>query len=403
MALDLARTLSQVEAMAQEMQARQEERARRLQALLEVAASLDPQQVNRRAEGWLPYLDVLPAGLTTGVAGAHPAPDPPASYSVVAVDGSHIDVDRHLPARCYLINLGYCLIKYGGEPGARLESDPHLYAAEEELALRDPASGQEVAVEGALLGLKRTVEEFKALVRLAGGAPPDRPTLALVDGSLVLWGLAGGRESAYPQFVRHALLRDGLAPALKEMERLAKGREVLPAGYISLPRGAEVVNALRVALCPQEPPVCSPWRPAPEGPCPCLAGHGVSDRELFSLLLRPGQRSPLFFTRSSVVRQEYPWKVYFFYLHTGGEVARVEVPAWVAESPRRLEMAHSLVLDQVRRGGGYPQALVEAHEQAVVTGADREAFRQMVHRVLEGHRLPVYTSEKARSKRVRWL
>jgi NurA-like 5'-3' nuclease len=104
------------------------------------------------------------------------------------------------------------------------------------------------------------------------------------------------------------------------------------------------------------------------------------------------------------VRDHYgPHRVHFFYLNVGQEIARLEVPAWVAEEPHALGLTHALALDSCQRGNGYPVALQEAHEQAVITGADREAFREMVERTLEGHRLPVYTSEKQRSKRQRWV
>ena len=44
---------------------------------------------------------------------------------------------------------------------------------------------------------------------------------------------------------------------------------------------------------------------------------------------------------------------------------------------------------------------MEAHEQAVIGGRERELFRQMVEDALAERGLPVYTSEKALSKRVR--
>ena len=42
------------------------------------------------------------------------------------MDGSHIDVDRHLPLRCHLINLGGCAITYGANPACQLFSEPAL-------------------------------------------------------------------------------------------------------------------------------------------------------------------------------------------------------------------------------------------------------------------------------------
>ncbi len=47
----------------------------------------------------------------------------------------------------------------------------------------------------------------------------------------------------------------------------------------------------------------------------------------------------------------------------------MEVPEWVARRKDLLDLTHALVLDQCRRGQGYPVALSEAHEQAVVTGS----------------------------------
>jgi NurA-like 5'-3' nuclease len=68
-----------------------------------------------------------------------------------------------------------------------------------------------------------------------------------------------------------------------------------------------------------------------------------------------------------------------------------------------MNLTHALVLDQCRRGQGYPVALSEAHEQAVVTGADREEFWSLVEESLEEYKLPTYTSIKSRSKKTRWI
>ena len=79
------------------------------------------------------------------------------------------------------------------------------------------------------------------------------------------------------------------------------------------------------------------------------------------------------------------------------------IPEWVATDESLLELTHALVLDQGRRGQGYPVALSEAHEQAVVTGADRENFWQLVEASLVDEKLPSPTSAKSFSKRTRWV
>ena len=61
--------------------------------------------------GRRPYLSAR-TGLE-GLLGSRPPPDVPADWTALSVDGSHIDVDRHLPLRCHLTNLGGCVITYG--------------------------------------------------------------------------------------------------------------------------------------------------------------------------------------------------------------------------------------------------------------------------------------------------
>jgi NurA-like 5'-3' nuclease len=128
------------------------------------------------------------------------------------------------------------------------------------------------------------------------------------------------------------------------------------------------------------------------------------DRDLFNRLLAPGQRSALFGSRSSVVKKYYGANaVNFFYIKLDGEVARVEVPLWVAENESLLELVHSTLLDQCRRGLGYPVALSEAHEQAVVTVADRQQFWSLVEQVLVEDGIYPESSAKSESKRGRWI
>ena len=122
------------------------------------------------------------------------------------------------------------------------------------------------------------------------------------------------------------------------------------------------------------------------------------------MTLRPGERSPIFGSSSRAVAEYYRGNdVHFFYVHAGEEIGRVEVPTWVAEDLDLLGLTHAAVVDQCLRGQGYPVALMEAHEQAAVSGADRRFFVRQLERALSDQRMPVYTSEKARSKRIRAL
>jgi hypothetical protein len=341
----------------------------------------------------------LVADLVSGLDRHYEASPLPDEFTVIATDGSHIDVDRHRSVRCYLINIGVAVLRYGASPGATLDSFPSLYAGDEDLVIAPVGvKGREQLIEGALLGIKRGVDECRRLLDLANDLPPDSSALALLDGSLILWGL-----EAYPDFVTEALLEKGFLKYLDDMRKLNSDRGLALASYISFPRSTDVVNALRVALCPHDPVDCDRYCPTGEKR-ECDAVAGVRDRELFLNILDQGERSDLFISQSSVVRKHYgEHRVYFFYLRVDDEIARVEIPQWVAADESLLNLAHTLVLDQCRRGQGYPVVLSEAHEQAVVRGADREQFWQLVESFLVEERLPTLGSAKSRSKMTRWI
>jgi GNAT superfamily N-acetyltransferase len=401
MSLDLTKVAAQVGSMVARIKAGGDERRERLQNALDVLQdkSLDLERLSKKIEAskttW------LVAGLVDGLSPHYKAPPLPPEFSVLATDGSNIDVDRHKSTRCYLINIGSVVLRYGAQPQALLDSSPSLYFGDEDLVIApDGAKGREQPIEGALLGIKRGVDECRELARLAAELPKESPALALLDGSLILWGLAG---KVYPDFVTEALLNKGFLRCLDDMRKLNKERRLALASYISFPRSTDVVNALRVALCSHD--IIDTDRLCKE--CTsrdCDKVDGVRDRDVFASILAPGERSALFTSQSSIVEKHYGghW-VYFFYIRVDDEIARVELPQWAARDENLLELTHALVLDQCRRGQGYPVALSEAHEQAVVNVADRESFWQLVESLMVDEKMPSPTSAKSFSKRTRWV
>ena len=404
MSLDLSETAIQLDGMALDLRARQGDRELRLERALEALDAFDVNSYRGRLEE---SASTLAWSLPTPVDGSgervrqSALPD---DFCVVAVDGSHIDVDRHIPARCFLINIGVTVLTYGSRSDARLWSRPRLYARQDELVLRDPAASyREQAIEGVVLGAKRMVEEVMALVEVVRELPADTPTLALMDGSLIMLGLTG---RGYDDFVLKELIEEGLVRALDELREMARSRTIAVASYISLPRSAEVVNSLRLAVCPYDIADCGRHcGTITPGDRPCdSSSQGLMDRDLYSSLLEPEERSSVFASSSRLVESFYRGqRVHFFYVNGGEEIGRVEVPSWVTEDNKLLSLVHSGIVYQCRRGPGYPIALMEAHEQAVVTASDRRHFAQLVESALVGQRVPVYSSEKSRSKRLRWI
>jgi hypothetical protein len=92
-------------------------------------------------------------------------------------------------------------------------------------------------------------------------------------------------------------------------------------------------------------------------------GHDIADSVLMRRLLRPGERSALFLHGSprNKVFQDRGAGVYFFFLRVNEqEIARVEIPAWLAEDPRLVDSIHASVLADGRLTG-YSYVLSQAH------------------------------------------
>jgi len=411
MTLDFERLAAQLEDLGPELRSQGEEAGHRLaRALAEMRAwARRPDDLRRRlAEAQTSWRPAEPLG--DPLDAAIDAPATPTDYVVLATDGSHIDVDRHSALPCYLLNVGWARIRYGRSPDAELSSRPELTYGDRRLVLGDPAdASRDAPVRGNLLAALRAVREVERLAELAAASADDNlPVLALVDGTFLLWGLAR-EEITAP--VKRYLLDEGMIPALARLQALAQERAVLPAGYVSRPDRSEVVHSLRVAVCPLPKVDCRTCPRRDDGSRPCDDVGVATDRQLFAALLAPGQRSAVFVrqpTPGSIEAQYYgEHRPAAFYLRTpaGGadEIACVEVPLWLARDAERVTALHALLLDQCRRNVGYPLALMEAHEQAVITGPERDAFARLLEAEVAAEGLTASTSAKALSKRGRWL
>ncbi len=298
----------------------------------------------------------------------------PADYTVIATDGSQIDVDRHESTGCYLINVGWAIISYGPEPTASLDKRAEVSLKDERGSDYHDSDDDYQEIKDRLnIGLERSLAEFRRLAELTAKRDRRQPCLAMVDGPLVLWGAAG----ASSQNKQGKQYYDQMVEAMEQIYRHALDGPLALVGYTSYPGYRDIVEKL-----------------------PATEKDLLLDRHIFGNLLEPGQRSIPF-------KVERSWgpdhEMYFFYLKTESEIARIEVPKWVAEDPYLLDTAHAAILDQCTRGHGYPVALQEAHEQAVVTAADRENFWNMVSGVLNRRGFQTTSSAKSRSKRSRWL
>jgi hypothetical protein len=390
MTLRLDQVYGQVTAMSAAVTAARDDLASRLETAMGEWGSVWPDMDRVRGKVAAAKTSWLLAQPLEGL-GNRRLPDlTPERWRIVATDGSQIEVSRHEIAPCFLVNVGEVVLDYGAEPGATLASAPSLFFEPEDLY---PIYGdEERAADGAVVAAIRDAHEFRRLAQLVRES--DGPAIALVDGTLILW-----RDESNPRGLAALAPDDVKKQRLDAMLELFEAGEeagIPVVGYVSSPGGSDVVNTLKVMLCPEHPVDCDRCPFTPEGmrptavhDKPCDPVARVTDAMLFRRMLTTGERSPLFWSSAPVLDAYAGHRVAFCYLDAGDEIARLELPAYVANSQELTDLAHWAAADQSRRGYGYPVALAEAHEQAIVRWADRDAFFRLVAQrfVREGNRV----------------
>lgn len=399
MPLKLGAVSEQIEHMAQAMVAlspAQEQLLEQAQALLRStpadALRLKLEQ-QRQRQVRFPWLVATPHGSLCGII---PAPPAPVDFCVIGIDASSVPPDRHRSVRFYVLNVGYAALTYGRCADAVLDAESQLFFHDEDLYLFPEK--RDVPIEGTLLNARMEVESLQTLQKViqhrahqpSGERPP---TVALRDGPLILWTLQNE-----PQEVQDKLLH-GFLQAMSSLRQSG----VPLAGYISYTDSRDVANSLRVWICQELPNECEHCKNSKRDLCLALAK--IRDRDLFNFLAI-GERSELFASSSQILERYGEHRVDFFYLNIGGEIVRVEVPRWVSADAEWLSLLHAVIYDQSRRSPGfppYPPALLEAHEQAVITTTERRLIEEMVERALGLHGQWVTRSAKNDSKRRRGI
>jgi hypothetical protein len=311
----------------------------------------------------VPVEEVLTANL--------PLPDNPGEMTVLAADGSQISPDRHAEVNYAVVNVGAIQMRQGSSKApetsviSQLLYDEQLYSA----------MG---TISEASLALMRDREERLILGKLAEDAQP--PVVAFTDGPMELWGGKGGGSEEREAF------QESLKSYLQALVRLEE-QKVITGGYVDKPAANLVVRTLEVLATPQgelgEIKKLHPLR-------------GVTDRSIFKELLAAGERSAVFAIQSQSAKSyQGGLKLHFFYLNVGFEkrpyIARVEIPAWVAENQEYLDSLHAVLVEQCRVMGTrpYPYLLHRAHETAVVKMPEKDQVTAMITQELRQRGLAV--------------
>ncbi|MFN2272527.1 MAG: DNA double-strand break repair nuclease NurA [Anaerolineae bacterium] len=356
MTLELSGLAEQVRAMGQQLAVREQEYADLVaQARLWLAQYADQGESlchpARNFHAAIPTQEPLDA--------EHPLPTVPERFTFIAADGTEIQPDSHELAYYYLINVGCLVYRHGSGQTPEAYSQPTIGYAEDDIYDR----GQLVA--GNLLDIKRDLAEITTLAERCVAESPDATTVAVVDGTLIMWTLA----DASPDYQR-----EKAQVYIQQLDHIRDSGAVV-ASFISRPQRSEVTRLLYLA--------------SENGDVERARNSDhrmkrLPDYAVFETLA-PGARSALFVSPSPINHAYYAsaHTIHFFYLNLAAEgsapaVARIEVPSWVAEDADRLALVHGAIVAQARITGDYPYALVRADELAFISGPEREALEDMV-------------------------
>ncbi len=290
--------------------------------------------------------------------GVDPLPAGPAT--LIAVDGSQRLPSRHDPFLYYLVNIGTIVYPHGSMEAPLTSTWPELGYPDD-----DPERDLEAEFTVSQVSIRRDLAEITTLARMSESyRPAARPVLALLDQRLQYWPI-GGHDANFNQ--------RAVADWLAAMQRIEQTGAWL-AGYIDRPGTSAVVTLLYTLGIDQ-----------PDFDARQLnRRQPVTDADLYRALLTPGQRSPLYQVLQPDEHyarfEEAGQALCFFYFKPPqtNDLARVDIPLWVARHPQAVAYLHALLVEQCHILGRYPYVLTRADEIAVVQPKDQEYLDNLI-------------------------
>ena len=315
------------------------------------------------------------------------APPAPPFATIIATDGSQIMPDRHAAYLYYLINVGGIVYHHGDSRQPEVFSVPTIeYPDSEDFADNFNTTSGQVSVE-------RDLKEIGMLARAtAEQRDSAQPLISIVDQRLLYWptGTTGVADNQAVQDWGRAMTK------IRQ-----QGASLL--GYIDRPETMSVLTLLQTLTAVANPADNFDWKQLGKR----SMTQGVRDKDLFARLLKPGQRSAIFVYESqpneAFVQQDPLNEVCFFYLNptkSGNQIARIDIPMWVAKDEEAVTAVHSLIVSQCQLLGDYPYVLARADEMAVVGRQDASELNFMIDVVMQRHGLNSDVTAKQSSKDV---
>jgi NurA domain-containing protein len=295
------------------------------------------------------------------LASFYPPPVSVTDATIIAADGSQVNPDRHAAIQFCVINVGVIAMRLSSGEAPLVTVETELLYGDDLLPNGNPLSDGMVA-------MRRDINERIKLDEVSKDI--SGPVVNLTDGTIELWGAKGDDPQAYANFVEKYL---GVLSRLHS-------RGVVTAGYVEKPSADLVVRLLEIATADEEQiRKLRDFHPL----------RGVSDRWLYgereNPLLPPGHRSAVFGLQSgSEKKYKGALSLHFFYLNVGTQghpwPVRIEIPRWVAEDQKKLDLLHCVLIEQCKMMGSrpYPYLLHRAHETALVRYEEKGQIEQLL-------------------------
>jgi hypothetical protein len=375
MSLEFSKLVDQVRTMGAYLGHRAQSVTSKLETALAWYAAADDAE---RVREWV---RLVRAPSVSGYRGAAHVPPPhdeapnlrlppgpmPAQAALIAADGSQIYPDPHGAAIYYLTNIGVFTTFYGLPFIPEQATLPELAYTEKQTQDHDGRT-----VTNPTINMRRTVREIGQLAEhahLRAGQAPHATIVALHDGGLL-------------KFFSPTELTDAAALEKAYLDGVADlyGAGAILAGYVSRTRSSSVISLLH--LLQLEPDEISDDNLRTSG-----AAEGVTDADLFARVLRYGERSALYSQNSpqnlTYRRLNDAYEIAYFYLNVGDvrpQIARVEIPMWVARDPAAVATLQAVLVAQCEVQGRekYPYAMTRADELAFVKPVEKSQLDEMV-------------------------
>lgn len=395
MSLEFNQVVEQVQTMGRYLAHRANDAGTKLERALEwFYAATDLDAVHDR-------IKLVRESSVSGYRGAAPLPRPydeiicgvgdrpaaPELAIVTASDGSQIYPDPHSFAQYYLINVS-SFVYYHGETRVPLQATlPKLYYSENDTLDRDGR-----LVTNQTVNARRSLMEVQRLADLAWELRSEGvPLVAMHDGGLLKF--FGGTEVAGA----HEIERD----YMKALEKLHDAGALL-IGYLDVPRSKYLVSLLHLLnLAPEQ---VNDANLKTNGEI-----EGLTDDQIYSLVLQSGERSALM-VQNSPQNREYKdrgaqYEIASFYLNvshtaTRSSIARIDVPMWVAQNKGAVAAIHALIMEQCAIQGRrhYPYALTRADELAYVSSVEKSQLDELIRVAMRRADLEPEESNKLQTK-----